>query len=570
MKPNLFRELVAVLLCGLLLLQSATAAAPGWWSTRGVRNVQKTADDYAVANVGQLKNIAKKAAQEMNDVLPGGAGAQINALIAAWEAPPVAGAARDDYAALNLGQLKSVAKLFHDRLAAAGAGAAGMYPWGGGGHAPDDFAAANLGQLKAAFAFDIISVDADNDGMPDAWEMMLFASLAQGAQDDFDGDGVSNLAEQQAGTRPDSNDTDGDGFSDKVERDNGFDPKNSTDNPDAAAGSDIGMMYTTGNGNAWASCAQEWPYDKTPPTYGKGWSWNLDGQQDNHQESGKTSPQALPELHDISTPGNFPQADAYWEWFPRIEDFEESSSPWRDQANSEMIAAAYARHFKGSNWEEAESMTSFGALRLHSQYPRLQATTKTVLLTRETYAVSNEYGNVTQLISTNDEVITLELPAGATIGTPKVISAEATMGQMEIVRATLLPVEIEVPDLPEETDTSPIVDDIVDYGIAAEASSAPTPSGTNVYSFTGLAPPHSYKTADKPLQVAKFENSTPEHLVLANEKIVPHRDPKHFRVAIRGMSANQKISIEIETRNPDDTVCDDATTEVDPEIRARV
>jgi hypothetical protein len=121
-------------------------------------------------------------------------------------------------------------------------------------------------------------------------------------------------------------------------------------------------------------------------------------------------------------------------------------------------------------------------------------------------------------------------------------------------------VEIEVPDLPEEPDTSPIVDDIEGFGIAAEASSAPTPSGTNVYSFTGLAPPHSYKSADKPLQVAKFENSTPEHLVLANEKIVPHRDPKHFRVAIRGMSANQKISIEIETRNPDDTVCDDATT----------
>lgn len=138
---------------------------------------------------------------------------------------------------------------------------------------------------------------------------------------------------------------------------------------------------------------------------------------------------------------------------------------------------------------------------------------------------------------------------------PKLIGGE----EAATVEVSLLPVEIEVPDLPEESDTDPITDDVEDYGIAAEASSAPSPSGTDVYSYTGTSPLF-YKPANEPLQIAKFENSTPQNLVLANEKIVPYRDPRHFRVAIRGMSATQKISVEIETRNPDDTVCDDATT----------
>ncbi len=44
--------------------------------------------------------------------------------------------------------------------------------------------------------------DGDRDGLPDAWELACFGSLAYGAYDDFDLDGYSNLREYQAGTAP--------------------------------------------------------------------------------------------------------------------------------------------------------------------------------------------------------------------------------------------------------------------------------------------------------------------------------------------------------------------------------
>jgi len=46
-------------------------------------------------------------------------------------------------------------------------------------------------------------IDSDNDGLPDAWEMLYFGNLttATGLMDS-DGDGVSNAAEYYAGTNP--------------------------------------------------------------------------------------------------------------------------------------------------------------------------------------------------------------------------------------------------------------------------------------------------------------------------------------------------------------------------------
>jgi Bacterial TSP3 repeat len=45
-------------------------------------------------------------------------------------------------------------------------------------------------------------LDTDHDGLPDDWEMFYFGNLDQGANDDPDGDGVSNLDEYLAGTDP--------------------------------------------------------------------------------------------------------------------------------------------------------------------------------------------------------------------------------------------------------------------------------------------------------------------------------------------------------------------------------
>ncbi len=49
---------------------------------------------------------------------------------------------------------------------------------------------------------DSIDPDNDNDGLGDAWEIQWFGDLSQGANDDPDGDGVSNLIEFLHGRNP--------------------------------------------------------------------------------------------------------------------------------------------------------------------------------------------------------------------------------------------------------------------------------------------------------------------------------------------------------------------------------
>lgn len=50
-------------------------------------------------------------------------------------------------------------------------------------------------------------VDADNDGMDDAWELFFFNTLDRDGTGDFDGDGMSDLAEHFAGTLPNNHDS---------------------------------------------------------------------------------------------------------------------------------------------------------------------------------------------------------------------------------------------------------------------------------------------------------------------------------------------------------------------------
>jgi hypothetical protein len=179
-------RITAGISCILLLNAVVTATAPvpngkpnnypNWWFEREVIPLKQThstppvwqndypiADDYAAANIGQLKNFATAAMQEFNAKLPGGSGDtqppngigyRLNQLIGGWQNSlqnPTG--TTDDFAAVNLGQVKAVAKLFYDRLIEVGY--TSNYPWSGSASPADDFAIANLGQLKRIFAFDL-------------------------------------------------------------------------------------------------------------------------------------------------------------------------------------------------------------------------------------------------------------------------------------------------------------------------------------------------------------------------------------------------------------------------------
>jgi len=145
-----FLQMVGVaVFCALPILLFANG--PSWWADRGIISLDpvtgdpRPADDYAAANQGQVKNIAKAAVAEMNVVLPGGAGDELNGL------PVLSGTnvSANDYAAVNLGQLKALAKPFYDRLIALGYRS--QYPWTG---TANDYAMANIGQVKNLFSFD--------------------------------------------------------------------------------------------------------------------------------------------------------------------------------------------------------------------------------------------------------------------------------------------------------------------------------------------------------------------------------------------------------------------------------
>lgn len=209
------------LVLGALLMLVGTlmyAASPGWWSATATKIVDESVEDgdnYAPANLGQLKHVASKAKSHLDANLVGGSGTTISTLIATFVTATTPEEVAANYAPLNLGQLKAVAKPFYDRLLDARYGtkenliARGYsgtwpynYPWDPTTPVEDNYAPANIGQLKMVFSFDLNGFDSDFDGLPDSWETTQYGNLTSVGIGDPDEDGLTNLMEYDQGSDP--------------------------------------------------------------------------------------------------------------------------------------------------------------------------------------------------------------------------------------------------------------------------------------------------------------------------------------------------------------------------------
>lgn len=227
--PLVRNGVAALSLASLLVCPSGAVSPvePAWWAQYEAVDPYGQSDDFAAANVGQLKYIASRAAAALNDAEAATqapltafqlqAKTAIDAMLATWDEPPLPDVIRDDFQALNAGQLKQVASLFYDRLGL-------PHPWPA--VSTDDHQMVNVGQLKHVFAFDprfrgaVVAATIPASLLQaafDAWEA-LPTKPAGSSPDDFDGDGIPNLQQYLSG-RPllDPADLDGDRIPDSVE-----------------------------------------------------------------------------------------------------------------------------------------------------------------------------------------------------------------------------------------------------------------------------------------------------------------------------------------------------------------
>lgn len=184
---------------------SAQQQGPNWWYTPSdggapvaVTPAASAADNQTVANIGQAKWMAMRAIEEMEAQAPGSAlgdsaqnegDAGYQSLSELYDFLQVSsGANVDNFAPLNLGQLKSISAPFYERfdelsidplgptslnLVPTGAGYS-IYPWTDATEDDLNYALAQLGQLKHVLGFQLGShwvptTDGDGDGIPDWW-----------------------------------------------------------------------------------------------------------------------------------------------------------------------------------------------------------------------------------------------------------------------------------------------------------------------------------------------------------------------------------------------------------------
>jgi len=130
---------------------------PAWWYQYGILDSSQldgAEDDYSLANLGQLKSISTKTYAYLNANLSGQVGSNLTALVEGFSNT-------DNYLAANLGQAKAVSQPFYDQLWSLGltnrypVGVTTRYPWDPSTNAANDYAALNLGQLKYLFSFEV-------------------------------------------------------------------------------------------------------------------------------------------------------------------------------------------------------------------------------------------------------------------------------------------------------------------------------------------------------------------------------------------------------------------------------
>lgn len=145
------RRFMLVLGAFAALAAGAYSAAPQWWSDQNIHN-GKGANDYAAANQGQLKHMAKAARDQLvaKGYFLSTDDNAINNLVNPWGISTVNA---QNYATINLGQLKAVAKPFYDELHSRDPAVA--YPWTSATTDDLDYGMANIGQLKNVFSFAI-------------------------------------------------------------------------------------------------------------------------------------------------------------------------------------------------------------------------------------------------------------------------------------------------------------------------------------------------------------------------------------------------------------------------------